>query len=86
MFAREHGEIAQLVERWIEDPSVGGSIPSLPTIKNQFDFLKKLLYNIYVRLKKKKKYAAVVEWQTRGTLMFFRFKTEAAMKIFIESA
>ena len=25
------GEIAQLVERGIEDPSVGGSIPSLPT-------------------------------------------------------
>ena len=51
---RTYGEIAQLVERWIEDPSVGGSIPSLPTIKNQFDFFKKLLYNIYVRLKKKK--------------------------------
>lgn len=26
-----YGEIAQLVERGIEDPSVGGSIPSLPT-------------------------------------------------------
>ena len=26
------GRIAQLVERWIEDPSVGGSIPSSPTI------------------------------------------------------
>lgn len=27
------GRIAQLVERWIEDPSVGGSIPSSPTIQ-----------------------------------------------------
>ena len=27
----DYGEIAQLVERGIEDPSVGGSIPSLPT-------------------------------------------------------
>ena len=28
----DYGEIAQLVERGIEDPSVGGSTPSLPTI------------------------------------------------------
>ena len=27
-----YGEIAQLVERGIEDPSVGGSTPSHPTI------------------------------------------------------
>ena len=36
-----YGEIAQLVERGIEDPSVGGSTPSLPTIHTgvaQFGF------------------------------------------------
>ena len=27
----EEGRVAQLVERWIEDPSVGGSTPSLST-------------------------------------------------------
>ncbi len=27
------GQIAQLVEQWTENPCVGGSIPSLPTIK-----------------------------------------------------
>ena len=31
----DYGEIAQLVERGIEDPSVGGSTPSLPTISSR---------------------------------------------------
>ena len=61
-----YGEIAQLVERGIEVPSVGGSTPSLPTIKNQFDFLKKLLYNICI-VNKKNKYAGVAEWLTQRT-------------------
>lgn len=51
-----YGEIAQLVERGIEDPSVGGSTPSLPTIKNQFDFFKKILYNICIVNKKRNFY------------------------------
>jgi hypothetical protein len=28
---KKNGDIAQLVERWIEDPSVVGSIPSVTT-------------------------------------------------------
>ena len=30
-----YGQIAQLVEQWIEDPRVGGSIPSLATLSPQ---------------------------------------------------
>ena len=44
---RIYGAIAQLVERGIEDPSVGGSTPSRPTIKINLIFLK-IYYIIYV--------------------------------------
>ena len=52
---RTYGAIAQLVERGIEDPSVGGSTPSRPTINHLIDFYKNLLYNIYIKKKKKRK-------------------------------
>ena len=29
--SHKNGQVAQLVERWTEDPSVGGSTPSLST-------------------------------------------------------
>ena len=39
----------------ISNPSYVGSNPTGETIKNQFDFLKNLLYNICIVNKKKKK-------------------------------
>lgn len=31
LIAAFHGQVAQLVEQWIENPRVGGSIPPLAT-------------------------------------------------------
>ena len=46
---RPIGDVAQLVEQWIENPCVGGSIPSITTSKSLLGLQGAFLYPILLK-------------------------------------